>query len=174
MIAGKEGVRRLEQRVQGGKQLTVGDFTPTVSPQHLNGVEPRAVGRQIQQPQPPCRGTDHGLSCVIGMRICVIPGAIAGAGRMAIDQGLQPFGARLAPRAAAEQHDGVARMIVDGAQPIALGRLPWGGNHDLLTARTPQGAQGGQPTAMAFVRRVTHFTRLQMVAAVFKRLFFPA
>jgi hypothetical protein len=29
-------VGRLEQRVEGGKQLTVGDFTPKVAPQHLN------------------------------------------------------------------------------------------------------------------------------------------
>ena len=75
---------------------------------------------------------------------------------------------------AAEQHDGFACMIVDGAQTIALVRLPWGGNHDLLTSRTPQGAQGGPPADSKFGRIVKDLAGFQMVAGVCTRLFCTA
>ena len=83
----------------------------------------------------------------------------------------QQLGDLLAPFPAVEQHPGFARVVVDGAQTIPLVRLPWGRNHDLLTSRTPQGAQGGQPADIEFVRIVKHLARVQMVAGLVKRLF---
>jgi hypothetical protein len=90
------------------------------------------------------------------------------------DQRLQAFGDPLAPFPAAEQHHGFARVVVDGAQTIALVRLPWGGNHDVLPSRAPQGAQGGQPTEIEFALIVKHLAEFQLVAGIFNRLSFSA
>ena len=174
VVTVKERMCRLEQGVQGGKELTMGHLTAELPPQHLNQVQPGAIGGQIQQHQPSSCGANDGFNLIIRMGIGMIPRHIDGARGMPVDQGLQQFGDLLAPLAAAEQHDGFDCMIVDGAQPIALVRLPWGRNHDLLTSRTPQGAQGGQPTEIEFVSIVKHLTSFQMVAAVFNRLFFTA
>jgi hypothetical protein len=89
LVAVEECVRCLEQRVEGNKKLTRGDFTTEVPPQHFNRVEPGAVGRQVQPHQPPCRGADHGLDCIIGLGIRVIPSHIDGASWMLVDEGLQ-------------------------------------------------------------------------------------
>jgi hypothetical protein len=65
-------------------------------------------------------------------------------------------------------------MIVDGAQPTPLVRLPRGGDHDLRPPRAPQGTQGGPPTDSECVRVVKHLTRFQVGAGVRNRLFLPA
>jgi hypothetical protein len=167
-------MRCVEQHVEGGKELTMGDLTAELPPQHLNRVQPRAVRGQLQQAQPPCRGVDHGLDCIIELGVSMIPGHLDGPGGMVVDHGLQPFGDLLATFAASEQHDGFARIIIDGAQTRALVRLPWGGDHDVLTSRTSQGAQGGQPADMACVRIGKHLTGFQVVAGLCKRRFLSA
>jgi len=151
----------------------MGHLTAELPPQHLNRVQPWAVRGQVQQDQT-SRGCAHDrFDLRIGMRIRVIPGDIDGAGRMLVDQGLQPFGDLPATFAASEQDYGVARMVVDGAQAIPLVGLPSSGNQDLLTPRAPHGAQGGQPTDTEFVSVVKHITGFQRGAGVFNRLFLP-
>ena len=49
VIAVKKRVRRLQEGIQGGKELTMGHLTPELPPQHLNWVQPGAVGGQIEQ-----------------------------------------------------------------------------------------------------------------------------
>ena len=142
VVAVKERVRRFQEGIQGGKQLAMGDFTPKLPPQHLDGVEPGAIGGPIPPHQPSSGGAHDGFNRRISMGVGSIPRHRDGARGRLVDQGLPPFGDLLAPFAAA-QHHGFAGLIGDGAQPLALVRLPWGGNHDVLTARTPHGAQGG-------------------------------
>jgi hypothetical protein len=124
VVTVKEGLRRLEQSCQAGKALTMGHVAAELPPQHLNGVEPRAVGRHIQSYQPPCRGTDDRFDLIISMGIGMIPRHRDNARGMLVDQGLQPFGDLPATCAAAEEHDGFAGVVVDGAQAIPRVRLP--------------------------------------------------
>jgi hypothetical protein len=173
VVAVKERVRCLEESVQGGKELTRGHLTAALPPPHLNRVQPRAGGRQVQQDQPPGRGTDDRFDLISGMGIGVIPRDIDGARGMRVDQGLQPCGDLPATFAAAAEYAGFAGLVIDGAQALALVWLPWSGKHDVLAPRAPQGAQGGQPTGRKFVRRVKHLAGFQLVASVFNRLFFP-
>ena len=84
----KERLCRFEQSREGVKELTVGDFAAELPPPHLNGVQPRAIRRSVQQHQPPGRGTQHGFDFIIEMGIGVIPGPIDRASRMLVDQGL--------------------------------------------------------------------------------------
>ena len=148
----KEPVPCFQERVEGDKQLAMGDLTTELPPPHLDDVEPGAVDRQVEPHQPPCRGADDGLDVLIEMGVGMIPGDIDGAGRMAVDPRTQKLGHLPAPPAAAAQYHGFARLGVDGAQPIPLLRLAWGENRDVLTPRAPHGAQGGQPADMACVR----------------------
>jgi hypothetical protein len=127
VVTVKERVRRLQQGVQGGKELTMGHFAADLPPQHLNRVQPGAVGGPIEQDSTSRCGSYDRLYRIITMGVGVIPGARDGAGRMPIDHGLQPFGDLSATCAAAEEHHGFTRMIVDGAQAIPLVRLPGGG-----------------------------------------------
>jgi hypothetical protein len=85
-------------------------------------------------------GANDGLDFIIEMRVGVIPGDIDGAGRMPFDYGLQQLGHFPAPLAAAEEHYGFTRVVVNGPQTIALVRLPWGENHDLLPSWAPHRA----------------------------------
>jgi len=124
----KERMRGLQQSVEGGQELAMGDLTAERPPPQLNRGQPRAVGRQVEQPQPPSCGADDGLDVIIEMGVGIIPGDVDGAGRMAVDQSLQQLGHFPAPCAAAEQHDGFARRVIAGAQTIALVRLAWGGS----------------------------------------------
>jgi hypothetical protein len=174
VVTVNECLRRLQQSCQAGKELTMGHFAAALPPQPLNGVEPRAVGRQRQQDQPPGRGTDDRFALIISRGIRLIPGHIDGARGMLVDQGLHQFGDLPAPFAAAEEHDGVAGVVVDGAQALPLVWLPWGGDHAWLAPRAPQGTQGGQPADVDFVGIVEHLASVQLIAGVFKRLFFSA
>jgi hypothetical protein len=149
----------------------MGDFAAEVPPQHVNRVEPGAVGRHVSSHQPPCRGADHGFDFSISMGGSVIPCHRAGASRMAVNQGLQPFGDLAAPFTAAGQPHGFARIVVDGAPTIPRVRLPWGGKHDWLAWWAPHGAQRGPPTESEFVGVVKDITGAQLVARLFNRLF---
>jgi hypothetical protein len=153
----------------------MGDFTTEVPPPHFKGGdEPWVVGRHIQPHQPPRCGADHSLNLIISMGIRVILRHRDRARGMLLDQGLPPLGDLPAPFAEAEEHGGFASLVMDRTQAIPLVRLPGGGNYNLLTARTPQGAQGGQSADIEFVRVVKHLAGVQMVEGLFNRLFCSA
>jgi hypothetical protein len=48
VVTVKKRVRGLYEGIQGDKEFTMGDLTAELPPQHLNGVEPRALGRQVE------------------------------------------------------------------------------------------------------------------------------
>jgi hypothetical protein len=137
VVTVKEGLRRLQQSCQAGQEFTMGHVAAELPPQHRNGVEPRAVGGQIQQDQPPSRGTGDRFDLIISLGIRMIPRHKDGAHGMRVDQGLPPFGDLLATCAAAAEHYGFAGMVVDGAQAILRVWLPRGGDHDVLAPRAP-------------------------------------
>jgi hypothetical protein len=170
VVTVNERLRRLQQSGSAGKEFTRGDVAAEVPPQQVTRVEPGAVGRHVESHQPPGRGADHGFACMIIMGVRVIPGHLDGACGVLVDQGLRPCGDLAAPCAAAEQPHGFARLVVDGAQTLPLGRLPWGGKHDLLALWAPQRAQRGHPPEMAVVGVVKDLTGAQLVARLCTRL----
>ena len=48
VVAVKERVRRLQEGIHGGKELTVGHRAAELPPQHLNRVQPWAVSGPIE------------------------------------------------------------------------------------------------------------------------------
>ena len=54
----------------------MGDFTPEVTPQHFNRIEPGTVSGQVKQNQPACSPTDNRLNFIILMSGKVVPGDI--------------------------------------------------------------------------------------------------
>jgi hypothetical protein len=131
----------------------MGNLTTERAPQHLNRVQPRAIGRHIQQHQPPRRGADHGLDGIIEMGIGVVPGHIDGAGGVVVDSNRQSFGDLAATCAAPAPYDRLARIVIDGAQAVPLRGLTRRGDHDLWPSRTPHRPQCGQPTHVTCVDR---------------------
>ena len=152
----------------------MGDVTAARPPPPLDRVEPRAVGRQGPPDPPPGRSTDDRVELLVSMGSRVIPGHSEGVRGRLVAQRRQPVGDLPAPFAAAEAHAGVAGVVVNGAQALPRGRWPWGGPHDVLAPRAPQGAQGGQPADIQCVRRGPHLARLQLGARVVARRFSPA
>jgi hypothetical protein len=150
----------------------MGDFTTELAPQHRNRVQPRAIGRQIQQHQPPRRGADDSFDLIIEMGIGVIPGHIDGTSGVFVDYGLQQFGDLPATFAAPEQDDRFARVVIDGTQAIPFCGLTRRGDHDLLPLRAPHRPQCGHPTDVEFVGIVERVSCSQVVAGLFDRLFF--
>src|SRR5262249_49591237 len=126
----------------GVKARTVGDLAAELPPPHLHGVQPGAVGRQVQHDKPAGRRAHARFDLLIGMGIGVIPSDRAGAGGVAVDPGLQPVGDRASTLPTSAQHHGVARLLGDGTQAIPLVRLPWGRTHDWLPPRAPQRTPG--------------------------------
>ncbi len=48
VVAVEELLGSLQQSFQGFKELTMRHLAPEVPPQHFDGIEPWAVGRQVQ------------------------------------------------------------------------------------------------------------------------------
>ena len=82
----EESAASLEQSFDCFKEFAVGHFPTKVAPEHLNRIQPRTKGGQIQQHQPAGRATDHGFDFVVLMGIGIIPSDKEGAGRMFIHQ----------------------------------------------------------------------------------------
>ena len=55
VVAVEESLGGLDQGVDAGEQLAVGDLAAELPLQHLDRVQPRAIGRQIQQNEAPSR-----------------------------------------------------------------------------------------------------------------------
>jgi hypothetical protein len=149
----------------------MGHLTPELPPQHFNWVEPGAVGGQVQPHQTPRSGAYDRFDCIIVGRTGIVPGEIDGAGRMFVDQALQPFSDFPPTLAASEPHDRFARLVVDRPQSRVLAWLTRRGNHHLLALQAPHGAQGGHPAEIECVGIVKHRVRFPLVASLFNRLF---
>jgi hypothetical protein len=119
--------RRLEQAVSGDNALTLGNLAAELPPPPLTRVQPGAVGGPIQPHPPASGGANDGFHLSLRLGIGLLPRHREDARGRLGNQGLPPCGDLLAPLAAAAQHDGCACMLVDGAQTIALVRVPWGG-----------------------------------------------
>jgi len=76
-----------------------------------------------------------------------------------IDQSLQQFGNFASPFALAKNHFCLPRVVIDRADAVVPGRLPWYWDHDLLSFRRPQRLQGGQPTDIELVGIIEHISR---------------
>ena len=87
IVAAKEGEARLDQSIDTHKEFTMRHFAAKLPPQHFNRIQPRAVGRQVQQYQPPGRSPHDGLDFGVLMHTGVVPGHIHGVVRMLGDEG---------------------------------------------------------------------------------------
>lgn len=155
----EEIIGRLDQGVDALEKFTVRDFSPETAPEHFDGIEPRAIRGQIEQNKPTRSPAHHRFNFIILMRIGIIPGHIDGFIRMLLQQCFQEFGDFLPTFASADQHHRLARMVVDGTNPVMFLSLAWRGDHHLLTAGTPHRHQGGQPRQIEFIGIVEHFLR---------------
>src|ERR687898_727859 len=119
VAAVEELPRGLEDRVDALEQLAVGDLAPEVPPEHLDRVQPRAVGRQVQEDQPARGAAQHGLDLLVLVRARVVPGDVDGLAGVLHEQRPEQLGHPLAPLARPRRHDGLAGVPVDRAQAVA-------------------------------------------------------
>src|SRR3712207_7026944 len=82
VAAVEELPRRLEDRVDALEQLAVGDLAAEVPPEHLDRVQPRAVGRQVQEDEPARGAAQYGLDLLVLVGAGVVPGDVDGAAGM--------------------------------------------------------------------------------------------
>src|SRR6266702_3435494 len=116
---------RCEQSWLRLKKFTMGDFPPKMAPQHFDGIEPRAVGRQVEQDQAPCRCSYDRFHLIILMRVGIIPSHRDGSCWMFLDQGFQQLCHLLAALATMKLHHAFSCMIVHRSDPVVFVRLPW-------------------------------------------------
>jgi hypothetical protein len=171
VVAGEEVLGCCYQSLYVLEQLTMGDLTPKVAPQHLNGVEPGTIGRQVQQYQPSCRGPYHCFHFIVCMGAGIVPGHVDRLGGVLIQQGLQQLGYLPPALPASEEHHRLPGMVIDGPDTIVFSGLSWCGDHDLLAFGTPHGPQGGQPTEVEFIGVIKDFFCLQAISGFLNRLF---
>jgi hypothetical protein len=62
-----------EQIPIGVEPLVARDFPSELPPQHLNGIEPRTVGRQVQQRETAGGSPQHRVNLLVLMRGGVVP-----------------------------------------------------------------------------------------------------
>jgi hypothetical protein len=138
----------------------------------FDGIEPRAIGWQVQQNQPTSCTPNDCFDLIILMRVGVVPGDVDVSGRVLVHQSLQQFGHFATALSAPKQNDGFTRVIIHGTQPVASVGLTRGGDHHLLAFGAPQRSQGWQPTDVKFIGVVKDIPWFQAVSCVFNRLFF--
>ena len=151
----------------------MGHCAAKMPPQHCNGIEPGAVGGQIPQHQAPRGAPYDGFALVVGMRRRVIPRDLDGLCRVLVQERLQQCRDLPTPFVGFAQDHGLSRMVIDGANALALRGLAWRGDHHLLAFRTPHGFEGRQPGEIARIGIVKDLPGLQAIAGRFHRLFFP-
>jgi hypothetical protein len=171
VVAFEEVSRGVEQRVDGLEQFAVGDLPAVMPPQHLAGIQPWAVGREIQQDELAGSPAQHGLDLLILVGAGIVPGHVNGLVRVLGQQGLQEFRDFAPTFTAAGDDHGLAGVPVDHPQTIPARGLGRRRDYDLLADRAPQGAQGRMPADVEFVGIVEDLTRFQAIAGFFNRLF---
>ena len=119
----KELSCRPQQGFYRGEKFVVSHLPSEMAPQHLNGVQPRTVGRQVEQDQAPGRPSYDPFDFIILMGVGIVPGDVDGSRRMLVHQRLQQFGNLSSPLVALHQDDRFSRMIIDRADPVMPGGL---------------------------------------------------
>ena len=90
----------------------MGLFPAKMAPQHFDGIEPGAVGRQVEQDETSgCTSHDR-LDFVILVGRGVVPGHIDRPGGMLVQERLQYFGDLTSAFVEPEEDDGFSRVIV--------------------------------------------------------------
>ena len=150
----------------------MGHLPTKMAPEHLDRVQPRTIGRQVQQYQTSRCGTDHCFHFPILMSCEVVPSHKDHSRRMLVQQRLQQLGHFLASLSFADQDNSLSAMIVDGPQPVMHLGLSWGRDPHLLPFGAPHRSQSGQPAHIELVGIVEHLPWLQSVSGFFDLLFF--
>jgi hypothetical protein len=146
VVALKEGVGRRNERFDGREQLAMGHLAPEVAPEHLDGVQPGAVGWQVEQHQSTSRSTQDRLDLVVLMGVGVVPGHVDSACRMLLQQCFQQLGDLTPAFAATNENNRLPGMVVDRSDAVALFGLSGRLDHYLLAHRAPHSLEGGHPT----------------------------
>ncbi len=68
VVTVEEGPGGFNQGVDAGEQLTVCDLAAELAPEHLNRVQPRAVGWEVKQDEAPGRAAQHRLDLLVLQR----------------------------------------------------------------------------------------------------------
>ena len=159
IVALEEGCGGIKERIDAVEQLAMRDLAAEVTPEHLDRVEPGAVGRQVQQDEPTSGATQHRLDLVVFMGLGIVPGDVDRLMSMLGEQRRQELG-DLTPPLVRPGHDhGLTRVPVDGAQPIAPRRLHGCGDHHPLAFGAPQRPQGRVPADVELISVVEDHAR---------------
>ena len=153
----------------------MGYLAPEVSPEHLDGIEPGTVGRQVKQHQPTRRSTQNRFDLIVFVGIGVVPGHVDDARRMLLQQRFEQLGDLGATLTPADQDDRLASMVVHRPDAVALFGLGGRRDYHLLALRTPHGLEGGHPAQVELVGVVEVISRFEYaVAGLFDHLFLRA
>src|SRR5918993_2728933 len=174
VAAVEELPRGLEDRVDALEQLAVGDLAAEVPPEHLDRVQPRAVGRQVEEDEPARGAAQHGLDLLVLVGAGVVPGDVDGPTGVPGQELLQKLGHLAPPLAPARDDDSLAAVPVDRAQAVAPGWLRGGGDHHLPPDEAPHGPDRRVPADVELVGVVEGLARLQAATGRFDRPFFSA
>lgn len=117
---------------------------PAASP-HLDGVEPRAVGRQVEEHETARGAAHHRLDLFVLMGSRVVPGNVDALARVLRQQRLEELGDLPPALSATYEHDGLAGAPVRGTQAVASRRLRRRGDHHPLADWDPEVAQRRVP-----------------------------
>jgi hypothetical protein len=109
-----------------------------VAPEHLDGVLPGAVGRQVEQNQPTRRPTHHRLDLVVLVGVGIIPSHLDTTRRMLLQQCFEQLGSLPPALAATEQDHRLAGVVVDRPDAVSLG-VGWVGV-SIITCSGPWGS----------------------------------
>lgn len=150
------------------------NLTAQMAPQHLNGVEPGAVGGQVQEYQPPISFLEHEVNLWPLVRVDVVPNKVDGFVGMLGHQGSQELSYLNPSLALAHQEDDLTGVIVHRTNAVLVSGCPRRRDHDLAPDPTPHGAQSGTPTQVDLIAIVEDLACLQIVSDCFDRRFFSA
>jgi hypothetical protein len=108
--------------------VTIGNshFAPEVPTEHLNWIEPRIGGRQIEQHQPAYGAAQNFLDLIILVRGGIVSGDIDCAGRMRRQERIEQFGGFSAALTPPNPDHRLARVRINSPDPIMLAGLAVG------------------------------------------------
>src|SRR6476660_3173359 len=116
VVGVKESSGGLDQGVDACEQLAGGDLAAELAPEHLDWVQPWAVGRKVQQNEAASRAAQHSLDLVVLVRACIVPGDIHGLSRVLGQNRFKEFGNLASPLVVAGEDRRLTAMPVDGPE----------------------------------------------------------
>nr|WP_244936461.1 hypothetical protein [Methylobacterium currus] len=174
VVTVEESLGGFNQSVDAGEQLAVCDLAAELAPEHLDRVQPRAVGREVKQDEAPGRAAQHRLDLIVLVRAGIIPGDVDGLGRVLFQERFEEFSDLASPLMRAGEDHRLAALPINRPEPIAPRRLHRGRDHHLLPLGTPHRPQGRIPADVELVGVVEDRAGPQAVASAFDRLFLTA